>query len=90
MYCPMPPIIFTPLIDHTNNPEDYTYVHILYKYIYILIVIRCPVYKTSVRAGVLSTTGHSTNFVLPVELPTLAQPEFWTLQGTAMLLALND
>lgn len=52
-------------------------------------IYECPVYKTSVRAGVLSTTGQSTNFVLSVEVPTMDDPERWVLQGTAMLLQLN-
>jgi len=56
-------------------------------------VYKCPCYKTSNRAGVLSTTGQSTNFILPVDLNTKSQnhpAEFWTLRGTALLCQLDD
>lgn len=48
-------------------------------------VYDCPLYKTSIRAGTLSTTGHSTNFVVSLPIPTVVSEDHWIRRGCAML-----
>jgi dynein heavy chain len=55
LFSPMPVIHMMP-VQHRPRTESGIY--------------RCPVYKVLTRTGVLSTTGHSTNFVTWIEIPS--------------------
>ena len=83
------------LLDDSLNRELYTDVPLMHmipvpnreppeKGIY-----NAPLYKVLSRQGTLSTTGHSTNFVLMVELPTSENENKWIKAGVAMFLALK-
>lgn len=71
---PLPALILVPT--EKLPPDDPRYVS--------------PLYKTSVRAGILSTTGHSTNFVVAVLLPSKRHQSYWILKGAALLTQTNE
>lgn len=48
-----------------------------------------PIYKVLSRTGTLSTTGHSTNFVMKIEIPTDEKESKWIKAGVAGFLALR-
>ena len=74
MYTLAPVIFFAPAENYSSDSEEYT----------------MPLYKTSVRYGVLSTTGRSTNFIIGIDCPSTKKPSYWVLQGAAFLCGLND
>ncbi|XP_042221034.1 dynein axonemal heavy chain 3-like isoform X7 [Homarus americanus] len=50
----------------------------------------CPVYRTSERSGTLSTTGHSSNYILDLILPSSLPCHHWVSRAAAALTQLDD
>lgn len=72
-YGELPVVHFLPEPYH-RKPDDYHAV---------------PMYRTSIRAGVISSLGASSNYVLSVEMPSKNGSDFWLLKGAACVCALE-
>uniref|UniRef100_A0A1B0CH70 Dynein heavy chain n=1 Tax=Lutzomyia longipalpis TaxID=7200 RepID=A0A1B0CH70_LUTLO len=51
---------------------------------------KCPTYRTMDRRGELSTAGHSSNFILPILLPTDRKSSHWIKRSVALVCQTND
>ncbi|XP_067839723.1 dynein axonemal heavy chain 6 [Heptranchias perlo] len=74
MHSVLPVVHFEPSQNYEPSPSLY----------------HAPLYKTGARAGTLSTTGHSTNFVVTVLLPSKRDSDYWISKGSALLCQLNE
>ena len=74
IYATVPLIHLIPTKDYKSSPKEFG----------------APVYKTHVRAGILSTTGMSNNFILPIDMPTKDDPSKWILMGAALLSTYDE
>ena len=75
LYDPMPMIWLIP-VEKSKAKQGHYYM--------------CPIYKTTERRGTLSTTGHSTNFVMMMKLTTVDGEDHWVGRGVALICQLNN
>lgn len=54
------------------------------------LVYKAPLYKTLNRAGTLSTTGQSTNYILDVVIPCEKNQEQWIQRGVALFCDVKE
>jgi dynein heavy chain len=74
LFVQFPLVHFIPMNDRKGCPPSY---------------YPCPVYRVLSRKGTLSTTGHSTNFVLDMDIPSKDAPDSWIRAGVAAFLSLK-
>jgi dynein heavy chain, axonemal len=73
-YAELPPVHFLPEPNHVK-PTNYHAV---------------PLYRTTIRAGVISSLGASSNYVLSIEVPSANGSDYWLLKGAACVCVLNQ
>lgn len=81
----MPKVLYTKMKSIHILPQKKTEINNGHSYM-------CPVYKTAARFGTLTTTGHSSNFVVDIYIPMQKKHKerHWIKRGVAMLTSLSE
>eukprot|EP00931_Biecheleriopsis_adriatica_P052316 TRINITY_DN3041_c0_g1_i3.p1 TRINITY_DN3041_c0_g1~~TRINITY_DN3041_c0_g1_i3.p1 ORF type:complete len:5045 (+),score=1273.98 TRINITY_DN3041_c0_g1_i3:2025-15137(+) len=81
LWSEMAPVWLKP-VEKTADEHDYDKLY------------NAPIYKTSERKGVLSTSGHSSNFIMYLAIPHscngVHNEAFWTKRGVALISQTDD
>lgn len=81
----LPRVIYDQLPIFSMHPSAKTTKTVDQRFIY-----NCPVYKTTDRYGFMTTTGHSTNFVMHLTLPSKFPESHFIMRGCAAFFQLDN